>query len=673
MPFRPLEALEAARGHLFPMIPVLMAVGIAIWFALPAEPGAGVYAACAAGLAALGLLARQGRWQPVAIGAAAVLAGVLLIGLRAWMQEAPILGFRYYGAVEGRVIGIDRSATDRLRLTLDHVVLERTAPDRTPAQLRVSLHGDQPLRIEPGQTVILTAHLSPPMPPSEPGGFDFRRMAWFERLGAIGYARTPVLLLEPPPPTARPIDRLRAVLSGAVQAHVPGQAGAFASGAVTGDRSAITQDTVEALRDSNLSHLLAISGMNVAFLTGFTFALLRYGLALWPWLALRVDTRRVAAVVSMGVAGFYFALSGGNLATERAFIMAVIMLGAILAGRRAVSMRTIALAGIIMLALQPEALMNVGFQMSMAATIALVAGFAAVDRLTFRQRLPRWALPVYTAVLSSVIGGLATGPIAAAQFNRFAEFGLLANLLTVPAMGTLIMPGAVVATLLGPIGLPQPGMWMMELGARWILGVAHWIAAWKGASLGIVAPPAWVMPGMSLGAAWLIVWPGRARLAGVVAIAAGLLAWPLAERPAVLISDDGAAVGVMTPLGRAMSYPTGAGFAVGSWLERDGDLATQADAALREGFRDQDGIRIAEGPLPVAHLKGKGSAARVAEACALAPIVVLAGDSAEHPEGCLVLDHAALRDTGAVALSGRPGAIRMDRALGGARWWDGDQ
>ena len=72
-------------------------------------------------------------------------------------------------------------------------------------------------------------------------------------------------------------------------AAVPCEAGAFATGAMTGDRSAISLDTVQALRDSNLAHLLAISGMNMAFITGFVFALVRYGLALMPAVALRVN------------------------------------------------------------------------------------------------------------------------------------------------------------------------------------------------------------------------------------------------------------------------------------------------------------------------------------------------------------------------------------------------
>lgn len=671
----PLHTVSGMGGALFPFLPVLMGTGIALWFALPADPsrtGYGMGAGLASGLLWLALrgpyLARMPAW-----GLFALMAGFLLIGVRAWTQDAPILTFRYYGAVEGRVVEIDRSSSDKLRITLDRVVLERTDPARTPEKVRVSLGGDQSHFIpQPGARVIMTAHLSAPMPPTEPGGFDFRRMAYFDRLGGIGYTNVPVLTLARAEPSSQIVGRIRDRLSSAVQAHVGGQAGAFAAGSVTGDRSAITNGTVEALRDSNLSHLLAISGMNLAFLVAFTFGLLRYGLALVPWVALRLNTKKAAAVTSIGVAGFYLALSGGNIATERAFIMSTIMLGAILADRRALSMRTVAMSALILLALRPEALMNAGFQMSMAATAALVWGFGIVDRLTFRQTLPRWSVPVYTALLSSVIGGLATGPIAAAQFNRFAPYGLLANLLTVPAMGTLIMPGAVVAALLGPIGLAQPGMWLMEAGSRWILAVAHWIAGWEGAAAGVPAPPAVVLPMLVLGAIWGMVWPNRWRLLGIVPMLAALAVWTIADRPSVLVSGDGLLVGVMGPDGRSLSFPRGGSFAAGAWLQRDGDLALQEDAAARPPFRGEDGMRLAAiDGLTLVHLKGKGMEGRMAAACALAPVVVL-DRPAEGvvPEGCLVLDEVALRHTGAVGLEMRDGKVRIIPTLDARRAWD---
>ncbi|WP_136685554.1 ComEC/Rec2 family competence protein [Falsirhodobacter xinxiangensis] len=666
----PLLALERARGHLFPFVPVLIATGIGLWFLPGWEPGPRSYGAALVLLAAGILLVFRPLLHPLGIAAICIALGFLAAGVRAHVQKAPIIGFRYYGAIEGRVIEVDRSQSDRLRLTLDRVVLERTAPDRTPAKVRLSLHAEPPAPIRPGSTVILTGHLDAPMGPAEPGGFDFRRMAFFDRLGAIGYSRTPVLTLAAPEAGTQWINRLRAYLSAGVQAGIPGQAGAFASGSVTGDRSGITHETTDALRDSNLSHLLAISGMNLAFLVAFTFAILRYGFALVPPLALRLNTKKLAAAASLGVAGFYLALSGGNVATERAFLMSAVMLGAILCDRRALSMRTVALSAVMLLLWQPESLLHPGFQMSMAATVMLVWGFGVIDRRTFTERAPRWLLPVYTAVLSSVLGGLATGPIAAVHFNRFTDYGLLANLLTVPAMGTLIMPGAVVATLLSPFGLPQPGLLLMELGARWILAVAHLIAGWEGAVTGIKSPGPLVLPLMSVGALWLMLWPGRARWGGALALGIALLVWGGHQRPPVLISADGALVGIMGREGRVFSAPKGSGFAAGVWLEDDGDLASQADAAERGGFSGPQGARrFMLGDRPAIHLKGRGARDLVADACAESLLVILAAEVEDTPEGCLVIDRARLAETGAIAVWPDDGRLLFRNALDGSRLW----
>lgn len=669
----PLVALQSVRGTLFPWIAVLIGCGIGGWFAVLDEPGPGSYALAAIILVAGAALAWRGPdlGRPLALALAAVAAGWLAAGLRAQLVDAPMLDFRYYGPVEGRIVLVDRSQSDALRLTLDRVVLREVAPDRTPERVRISLQDDQPwLDPVPGQIVVLTASLAAPEGPVEPGGFDFRRMAYFDRLGAVGYTRKPVLLLEEPTGGALPIDRLRSYLTKGMLAQMDGQAGAFAAGAMTGDRSAITEDTVAALRDSSLAHLLAISGMNMAFLTGFVFALFRYGLALIPFAALRIDTRKVAAVVSLGVALFYLLLSGANVATERAFIMIAVFLGAVLLDRRALTLRSVAVAAVVLLLAKPESLLNPGFQMSFAATIALIVGFAALDGSIYRQRIPRWLMPVFTLVLSSVIGGFATAPYAAAHFNRFTDYGLLANLLTVPVMGAVIMPAGAVAALLAPLGLAWLPLWFMEQGARWILFVAHWIAGLDGAVTAIPAPGPWVLPLFTLGALWLILWRGRVQVAGAVPLMAALLLWIMAERPTLLVSGDGRLVGLTGPEGRALSAAKGGGFAVENWLQNDGDLADQVSAADRPGFTGPKGERWFDlGGLRGVVLTGKGAETKLAAACAGAALVILGAEAKGPTDGCGLIDARTLTATGPLAIWIKGGEVRIERTKRAARLW----
>lgn len=674
----PLNRLSAARGQLFPWTVVFLACGISLWFWLPFEPRAEHYAVTAVvALICLPLWLRGPELaQPLVVAVLCVALGVLAAGVRAHMVAAPMLDFRYYGAVTGRVVEVDRSQSDALRVTLDQVVIERTSPERTPQRVRISLHGAEVQPPLPGQVVMTTAHLSAPQGPAEPGGFDFRRMAFFDGLGAVGYTRSPVVLWAEADPGGQMINRLRGWISRGMLAEMPGQAGAFATGAMTGDRSAITEATAQALRDSSLAHLLAISGMNMAFLVAFVFGLIRYGLALIPRVALRVNSKKVAALLSLAVGLFYLLLSGSNVATERAFLMVSVMLVAVLLDRRAMTMRSVAISGLILLIWQPETLMEPGFQMSFAATVALVAGFSAVDRQVVQARLPRWTMPVFTAVLSSALGGAATAPYAAAQFNRFADLGFIANLLTAPAMGTMIMPGGVMAALLWPFGLAAPALWVMEMGGAWILYVAYRTAEVEGAVTAIPSPPGWVIPVLSLGFAWLVLTHGRWRWMALAPALMAVGAWwdAGAQRPDLLISDDGSLVGLMGPEGRTLSAPRGAGFTASNWLENDGDLEGQEAAAARPGF---DGPRQARSFTLAGWrgvvLSGKQAAGQLTEACAEYDLVITSAraDQSGGFEQCRLIDAGVLRGTGAIAVRVQGESLLMTPVRSGGRIWMG--
>ncbi len=668
-------ALAAQRGRLFLFVPVCLGIGIGLYFGLPAEPAPENWAWLGAAMACLGALAvaLPVNLRPLATACLIIGLGVALAGWRTHMVAAPVLDYRYYGPIEGRIVKVDRSASGALRLTLDRPRLERLSPSRTPALVRISLHGEQGfITPRPGLRVMTTGHLSPPPGPSEPGGFDFRRHAWFESLGAVGYTRLPVLKLRDE--GGAPLGALRARLSKAIQDQMPGAAGGFAAAILTGDRSGVDVAHLEDLRNSNLAHLLAISGLHMGLLTGFVFAALRLVMALWPGFALRMPTRKLAALGALAAGALYLALSGGNVATQRAYIMVAVMFVAVLLDRRAISLRSVAMAAVIVLLLRPEALVQAGFQMSFAATVALVAIFRALnDDGTWRGRVPRWAMPVVSIVLCSVVAGVATAPIAAASFNRLVEYGLLANLAAVPLMGLVIMPAGVVAAVLAPFGLEGLALAVMAPAIDWILLVARFVAGLDGAVTGVVQPPGWVIPTMALGALWLIIWAAPARWLGVPVVAVAVLGWALAERPVLFIADDGAVVGLMGPEGRILSRARSGAFTAESWLQGDGDLASQEQAQMRGTHGPSDAVVLLKGRgLDVVHLSGKGALLAADTLCLPGRILVTNTEPEAAIAGpCRVLTPRNLGASGAVAfVAGPNGPIqRSARDAEGARPW----
>lgn len=657
------------RGHLLPWAPVCLGVGIALYFIWPQEPDTAVYAVCGAIVVICAALAVRWPGGLAALGWAAALValGIVVAGVRAHDVGDRVLAWRYYGPIEGRIVAMDRSASDALRLTMDKVRLSRVSQRRTPGRVRISLHGtaaETAERLFPGMVVMTTGHLSPPQGPVEPGGFDFRRHAWFQGLGAVGYTRVPVLLAEEDG-AGLAIAKWRAGIGARVRTVLPGDVGGFAVAVITGERSGIDRAALEALRVSNTAHLLAISGLHMGLLAGVVFTALRFGLALWPWLALRLPTRKIAAAGALAAAAMYLAMSGRNVATERAFVMVAVALIAVLVDRRAISLRAVAVAAMVVLLMRPESLLGPGFQMSFAATTALVAVFSAL-RDSSLPRMPLWAAPVAGVALSSAIAGAATAPVGAFHFNAMSQYGLIANLLSVPLMGLLVMPAAVLAAALAPLGLEAVGLWIMGQGLRWILFVAQEVASWDGARIPVPSADPVVLPMLALGGLVVVLWQGRARWSGLVPMAAALWLWTQADRPEVLIADSGALVGVMGPEGRVLSKPRGARFVAETWLENDGDPVAQADAHGRGTGGAIWRMRWSGGEL--VHLTGKRAAQGFSECSAgqviVAPVALgLRGD-------CAVFDPERLAATGAVALTKR--GTETARARTGARLWSPD-
>lgn len=706
------RASQITRAGFVVWVPFWLALGIGLWFSLRQEPGGVFYAA----VTMLFLMALAGALLPrlvqglpvfwaesdrIILGCVAICliaAGVLIAGLRSHVVAAPVMTYRYYGPVEGRVVMIDRSARDRVRITLDTLVLRQTSPARTPEKVRISLMGGGDIP-EPGAHVMLTAHLGPPPGPAEPEGFDFRRMAWFESLGGVGYTRTPVLRAGPPQMGgAMALHRLRMQLSQAMQDRIGGQAGAVAAALMTGDRSGITEATNEIMRISSLYHIISISGLHMTMLAAFVYGTLRFGglcvvaaLSHLRGLAMSPPLHKIAAAGAIVASAGYLWLSGGGVATERAFIMVSVMLFAILVDMRAISLRTVAIAAVIVLVLGPEALTTPGFHMSFAATVALV--LMARPWQAVSSRLPRWSHALILLFLTSIFAGLATGPLAAAQFGRIAPYGLLANALVVPVMGALVMNMGVIALFLAPFGLEGLALWVMGMGTTWMLWVAEWIAGWNGADLMVRLPPATVLP--MIGAGMMLValtarrltrWrgyvlPAPVFSAGLMLLIAGFSIWLTARRPDLLIAAQGDAVGLMTRDGRAMSKASGGAFSAQNWLADDGETASQTESSERPAGRPiwsgprnlrQATVDAAGRQIRLVHATGKSGPDMAAGSCRPGTVIILDSRAEGGDDGgCVMIDLRDLQKSGAIAIwfdHENPEILTAAQANGNRSW-----
>ncbi len=577
------HVLAAQQGRLALWLPVFMGAGVLLYFSLRCEPpvwaGAAVAlpAAVAAVLVGFPIRAITAPLAAAAIGfAAAQLA----------TARAPPLEHLPHRAVElsGTVQAVE-VLPEGVRVTLRPVQLDDgSALGRS---LRVRLRAKDPAAPEAGDTIRVRALVQAPSPPAYPGGWDLQRDAFFSGLGGYGFAIGRAELLAHAPVTGLPgrLQALRETIASRFEAALPGAEGAVAATLLTGVPTAIPGPDREAFRASGLAHLLAVAGLHIGIVMGLAFGASRALLALWEYAALHWPTKQIAALVALAAGGAYMLLTGMHVPIMRSFAMASLFTLAVLSGRRAVSLRGLALAAAVLILAEPQQVPGVSFQMSFSAVLALIAGYEALRphlHALYGDGAPwrRSVLHVTALALTSALAGTASAPFGAYHFGRIQLYFVLANMVAVPLTALWVMPAGLIALGLLPLGLERLALVPMGWGVGAILWIARTTASWPAATLAVPHMPGWGLVLVGLGMAWLGLWRGPLRLAGAVVIAAGLTSPIMVRPPDLLISEDARMVGVRTAAGVFVERQTGASkFTRDAWVQYLGGRAADAFAA----------------------------------------------------------------------------------------------
>jgi competence protein ComEC len=420
------RALSAERDRWFLWLPAFLGTGIGLYFSLRVEPP--LWLALVLAALAIVVVATARRYQrkvAAALAVAAVLLGFATAKLEAWAVAAPVLERPTSRTiVEGRVVDVEPLPTGR-RIVLEPRRIGELPQDMLPARVRITLRDREGLAI-PGEGIAVRALLYPPSGPAMPGAYDFQRRAWFDRLGGVGYAQGPLRPLEGEAPAMWRswLAVLRADMSERIMAALPGRTGGIAAAIITGETHAIPEADAQAFRDAGLAHILVIAGLHMGLVAGLAFFAVRTGLALVPWVALRFNTKKGAAVAALLVTFGYMLLSGATVSARRSFFMTSLVLLAILVDRLHLSARGLAWAALAIMLANPYAATTAGFQMSFAAVAGLVAFYE-----TFRERIGgwyrdagrvrRWGIHLLGIVFTTVVSTIATTPFTVFQVPRF--------------------------------------------------------------------------------------------------------------------------------------------------------------------------------------------------------------------------------------------------------------
>jgi competence protein ComEC len=678
----------AAQGERWVLwAPVAAGLGAAGYFALLDEPSL-VLAGGLAALALAGALAAA-RWSRsrlllVAAALAAFAAcGFAASALRTAAVAAPVVpaGLGVV-TVEGFVLDVVSASAERPRILLAPTWIQGLSPQATPARIRITVRDGL---IGPGQAITVRALLNPPPPPSAPGAYDFARDAFFDRIGGSGLAlgRPQVVSLAPAPLRFRigmAIDAGRWSLARRLVDRMGPRTGGLAAALVTGHQAWLAEDDVQAMRDSGLAHILSISGIHMAIVGGFLFAGARLLIAAWPWAALRVPAKKVAAAGALLAVLVYLVISGQPPPAQRAAITAGVAFLAVLLDRRALTLHSLAVAALVVLALQPEAVTQPGFQMSFAATAALLAMAEAWPRASREIQVPfaiRAVQAVRTWLLAgfmvSFVAGLATGPFAIQHFNRVTVWGLPANLLTEALSSLVVLPALAIGAVGVALGGGGTALALADWGLKLTADVAHAFAGFPNAVLTVASAPAWALPVSFLGLLFVGLWKGRLRWLGLPFFAMVTLA-PRPPTPAAWIAAEGANAAIVAQ-GKATPLRTTQRFGYELWSRRRG--FTPLDDPEPEIARlfdcNRDGC-IPHDDTPV-RLAGwwrriPPRPEQLAELCAGAEVVVLRTGEGACPSA-LVLGQRALAAGGAAELYRTKAGWRIvwAQALRGKRPW----
>ena len=660
-------------------------VGIGLYFIAPfeANPNLRLGLLGGAGLAIYIIYRRRAARQTIGLGVLFIIA--CLVGFLSGASHTASVNTQFLPeydrayTVTGWIEGQSQGRTGPRFMIRVHGV---EGIDNPPKRLRVRSKGEG---VTIGDFISIRAVMSGPPHPATPGGYNSRRAAYFKGLGGYGYAIAP---FEATPPAGlsfaescqRQLTRFRYALAQRIKYNAPEATAGLQAALMTGLRQDIAPEQVSALRASGLAHILAISGLHMALLAGSFYSLISLLLASIPVIARGRDVRKFAAFAAIIVATLYLLVSGASVATQRAYIMAVIMFLAVILDRQALSTRSVSFAALITLLLRPESLLSVGFQMSFAAVLALVvvyrywADWQAERGWIFKGGIfTRLRNGFVSLSVTSLVAGLATGLFAIMHFQRWAKYGLMGNLAAMPVFTFLVMPMALVTFLALPFGLERYPLWLMGLGLEQVLWVATHIEGLSGAMLSIKKPPSLFIPAYAI--CFLLICLGRIGFKVVGGVAAIILAfiWAGSPTPIVRVSDQGR-VTWQSDEGEYFTLNKRADrFGREQFLRGNGELAGDVLSAQKLDHCDSQGC--------VLSLRGQTLAIietpdLLPEACETANLIILqkraAGPRAKFLCNAKIIDPRALSTTGAVDLYVTEAGWeqRAARRIEGNRPWD---
>ena len=550
-----LEWLRVQKSNAFLWSPIFLAFGIALYFTIFSEPRLWILIlSVCIGITAITQIKRLPLLGLIGF----FIFGFGYGGIYTHIKTIPDLRHDIHGIeISGRIESTER-INEKLRLKI------KTEQFGT---VRVSIKTDA--SINPGDTISGNGGLFKPKPSDMPHSFDFAQDLYFKGISGTGYLNDIKTVYTADSTVYSPRTQIKNTTKSFL-----------ADTLVLGYKNALPDGHSEIWRVNGLAHIWSISGYHMTLIAGWLFILFYMIFRCIPCLVRRIPARIPALLCSwVGLVG-YVILSGGNIATLRAFIMTTLIMVAFILGRQAFSLRMATFAFLILAILNPHYIMTAGFQLSFAAIFGIIWLWQTVNPRTPKSRTLKY---LYTAVLTAFIATLFTTPFIIMHFGTFPIYSIVGNLILLPLFSFVLMPLVFIGTITALMGIHSPLTFAHIIYDK-LFNIANNIANLPFASIEFSSIPNTAIIMFIIGLACLIFIRDTDKFRNLIArhtnIALfsiftlfGILIWTTTPKPVFYISNDHKLIGanINGKLQFNKSHDSGNYFTFDTWRKSNGE------------------------------------------------------------------------------------------------------
>ncbi|MDR2934141.1 MAG: ComEC family competence protein, partial [Rickettsiales bacterium] len=436
---------------------------------------------------------------------------------------------------------------NRYRVTISNIYSEEIPKINGKIILNVAIDEYEKFNTQVGNYITFIADITPLSKPVFIGDFDYTRYSFYRGISAGGQITKIISYANNDNKTfSERVKNFRINMTKYIKSHMSKDGGDVALTLITGERYSPSKKIQNDYKNSGVSHILSISGFHMTVIASLVFVVVRLMLVLLYPLSSRYDMKNFAYIITLIALTSYLFLSGARLSTQRAYIMAVASLFALMTNKSPVSIRLLLFAGLIILMMTPESLVNAGFELSFMAVLALIVVFKLPLLMNFThklQRKSRIAHGIFMAFLTTMVASFATSILVLYHFQEYQIWGVITNMVTTPIFVLLIMPMIIIFlianTFLPTVGLDIIALKILDFGIALMNYTTEIIAGFPYRTIYVNYMGGWVAAVFVMGLIMIALLKNKYKIIGFFLTLVAIVCMYSAKNPDVIINQNG--------------------------------------------------------------------------------------------------------------------------------------